>query len=134
MVIGVQLHAQALAYVRLHGNSCFRLSPWEYDALNSRNQKALKPIKAEDEIHDILTAAELYPDDYKFVDITPTDWKGYHDGIKHYSSEIIGRALKKLGVRQKSNGSKRLYSLPVWKDAATIYQRKPKAKDEKSAG
>lgn len=129
-----QLHAQALADVRIRGNSCFRLSPWEYDALNSRNQKALKPIKAEDEIHDILTAAELYPDDYKFVDITPTDWKSYHSGIKHYSSEIIGKALKKLGVPQKSNGSKRLYSLPIWKEASTIYQRRPKEKNEKSAG
>lgn len=129
-----QLYAQALTECQCRGKNCFRLLPWEYDFLNSRNQKALKPIKAEDEVHDILEAAEMYRDDYKYVDITVTEWKTYHEGLKKYDSGTIGKVLKKFGIRQRQNGTERLYSLPIWKEAITHFTKKPKRIDSEDAG
>lgn len=120
----VQLWAQALQAYREEGASCFRLTGSEHDDLNERNSKALKPLKAEEEVNDVLSAATQYPWEYKWILITVTAWKQYHDGLKKYDSSTLGKALKKLGVDQHSDGSSRLYRLPVWREAASIYGRK----------
>ncbi len=122
----VQLWSQALSIYREQGAGCFRLTGEEYDELEERNNKALKPGKAEDEVNDILASAAGSPYLYKWVDITATDWKGYFDSLKKHDSSTIGRALKKAGIEQRQNGTQRLYSLPVWKEAATHYHLTPK--------
>lgn len=127
-----QLWLQALHVFQQEGSSCFRLTSDEYDALNERNSRALKPMKAEDEVKDVIEAAELYPSDYKWVNITVTAWKAYHDGLKKYDSGTIGKALKKLGIMQRQNGTERLYKLPVWSEAASIYSRPPKLKEDQA--
>ena len=87
-----------------------------------RNSRALKPVKAEEEISDILGAAQSHPTDYKFLNITITDWKNYHSSLKKYDTHTIGLALKKLGIEQKRiRTGARLYSLPVWKNAPSSY-------------
>lgn len=118
----VQLWKQALDIYNTVGKDCFRLSPDEYDDLNERNSRALKPVKAEEEIADIFGAAQSHPTDYKFLNITITDWKNYHSSLKKYDTHTIGLALKKLGIEQKRiRTGARLYSLPVWKNASSLY-------------
>lgn len=127
----VQLWREALAAYKAAGPGCFRLSSAEYDQLQERNNKALKPVKAEDEIADILESAKLHQRDFKYLDITITDWRGYFSSLKKYDTHTIGIALKKLGIeqaRKKSDGRvTRLYNLPVWKTVPSSYDTESEA-------
>jgi len=129
-----QLWAQALRIYRDEGADSFRLTAEEHEALNERNNKALKPMKAEDEVNDVIEAAKQYPHEYKWVNITVTAWKQYHAGLKNFDSSTIGKALKKIGITQKQDGCDRLYRLPVWKEASSIYSRKPAETSDLDAG
>lgn len=126
----VQLYLQALKIYQDEGCNCFRLTGDEFDALEDRNSKALKPMKAEDEVNDVLATAKETPNLFKWVNITVTDWKDYFSGLKKYDAGTIGKALKKIGIIQRTNGSQRLYSLPIWKEVATHYKVTPRASNE----
>lgn len=77
----------------------------------------MKPVKAEDEVRDILDAAK--EKGYVFQLMTVTEWKDQHDTLRHYSAQQIGTALKQCGIvmqRKRLDGSKnasRVYELPT---------------------
>ncbi len=118
-----QVWAQSLQFYQAEGPDCFRLTGDERDALNDRNSKALKPMKAEDEVRDVLKLAEVDAWKFAWVDITITAWKSHFDALKNINSGMIGKVLSKLQIQQRSTGNSRLYRLPVWKGAASEYQQ-----------
>lgn len=77
----------------------------------------MKPVKAEDEVRDILDAAK--EKGYVFQLMTVTEWKDQYDTLRRYSAQQISTALKQCGVIQRQkrlNGSKspsRVYELPT---------------------
>lgn len=119
----VQMWAQALQTYHEEGADCFRLTGEEHDDLNERNSKALKPLKAEDEVKDILKSAEVDSWRYKWVNITVSEWKDHFDALRKFDSGTIGKALAKLNLQQRPNGKDRLYCLPVWSGAAGKYNQ-----------
>lgn len=104
--------------------NAFRLTPEELDKLLKRSVYFVKPVKAQDEVADIIELMkERVYNDY-VVDYKPqsaTEFKeevrslGY-DALKKYSSNQIATALEVLGYKSKVykvNGkSKRGYLLP----------------------
>ena len=104
--------------------NAFRLTPEELDRLLKRSVYFVKPVKAQDEVADIIELMkERVYNDY-VVDYKPqsaTEFKeevrslGY-DALKKYSSNQIATALEVLGYKSKVykvNGkSKRGYLLP----------------------
>ena len=107
--------------------SCFRLSPDEQRALAERNGGFIKPVKAEDEVRDILDAAR--EKDCTFQLMTVTEWKEQYDTLRHYSAQQISTALKQCGIamqRKRVSGSRnasRVYELPTKIVAGTPYIR-----------
>lgn len=110
-----QLWAQALQMYRQEGPDCFRLTSAEHEDLNERNNRALKPAKAEDEVRDILTLADAEPWNYTWAEITVTEWKDHFDSLRKYDSSTLGKVLSKLDFTQRQDGNRRFYRLPVWK-------------------
>ena len=116
-----QLWAQIYAIVSTMNPAqqaaCFRLTSEDRKQLEERNGGFVKPVKAEDEVRDILDAAK--EKGYVFQLMTVTEWKDQHDTLRHYSAQQISTALKQCGVIQRQkrlNGSKspsRVYELPT---------------------
>lgn len=82
----------------------FRLTPDERTALDERNTIHEKPLKAQNEIEDILSR-----DNVILEYMTVTDFKNlYSDELRAYSAPQIGKALDRLGygVEVKKIGGK----------------------------
>lgn len=116
-----QLWAQIYAIVSTMNPAqqaaCFRLTSEERKQLEERNGGFVKPVKAEDEVRDILDAAK--EKGYVFQLMTVTEWKDQYDTLRRYSAQQISTALKQCGIvmqRKRLDGSKnasRVYELPT---------------------
>lgn len=92
----------------------FRLNQEEQQALAQRNECLEKPIRAEDEIRDILAKAEAR-DNTVWVWMTVSDFKYFHhDVLGAYSTAQIGAALTRLGIPQDRTKQGRKRRLPRW--------------------
>ena len=93
--------------------SCFRLAPEMKEELDSRNEEYTKPMKAEDEVIDILaklnmekqitSAGYIVTEEY----MTVTEFMSQHTSLNKYTTEQVGKVLTKLGYesqRKKLNG------------------------------
>ena len=94
-------------------SSCFRLAPEMKEELDNRNQEYTKPMKAEDEVIDILSRLnmekQITATNYIITDeyITVTEFIGQHTSLNKYTTEQVGRVLTKLGykpLKKKING------------------------------
>ena len=103
--------------------SCFRLDPEMKAELDSRNEVYTKPMKAEDEVIDILARLNMDRQNpytsYKIRDeyITVTEFMTHHSELSKYTAEQISKVLNKLGyatVFKKINGKMhKLKFLPI---------------------
>ena len=93
--------------------SCFRLAPDMKEELDSRNEEYTKPMKAEDEVIDILSRLNMDRQNpmtsYKITDeyMTVTEFINQHTSLNKYTTEQVGRVLTKLGyktLKKKING------------------------------
>ena len=93
--------------------SCFRLNPEMKEELDSRNEEYTKPMKAEDEVIDILSRLNMdkqqTPSNCKITDeyMTVTEFMSYHSELNKYTAEQISKVLGKLGyetVKKRING------------------------------
>ncbi|MBO7716038.1 MAG: hypothetical protein J6S85_20910 [Methanobrevibacter sp.] len=99
--------------------SVFRLNDEESAELEQRNTQHTKQLKGEQEVIDILSAANNNPPFiitvYKYI--TVTEFKNHYSELKNYSSVQIGKVLKKLGIEPKfikSYGqTNKTYNLPL---------------------
>jgi 5S rRNA maturation endonuclease (ribonuclease M5) len=98
--------------------SCFRLTTEEKKLLDERNQHFMKPLRAEEEVLDILDKLQREEDGYicSTKKMTVTEFMRENDLTKFTSAEI-GKILKKHGYiskLQKINGTPtRVLELPV---------------------
>ena len=93
--------------------SCFRLDPEMKEELDSRNEIYTKPMKAEDEVIDILAKLnverQITSSNYTITDeyMTVTEFISQHNELNKYTTEQVGKVLTKLGYesqRKKTNG------------------------------
>jgi hypothetical protein len=93
--------------------SCFRLAPEMKEELDSRNEIYTKPMKAEDEVIDILAKLnverQITSSNYTITDeyMTVTEFISQHTELNKYTTEQVGKVLTKLGYesqRKKTNG------------------------------
>ena len=93
--------------------SCFRLDPEMKAELDSRNEVYTKPMKAEDEVIDILARLNMEKStsstDYTVKDeyMTVTEFISQHTSLNKYTTEQVGKVLTKLGYdsqKRKLNG------------------------------
>ena len=93
--------------------SCFRLDPEMKAELDSRNEEYTKPMKAEDEVIDILAKLnierQITSSNYTITDeyMTVTEFISQHTSLNKYTTEQVGKVLTKLGYGsqlKKSNG------------------------------
>ena len=116
----LQLWSQIYHIVNnLDKSSCFRLTNEEKKLLDERNQHFMKPLKAEDEVLDVL-AEEQRPEPNKTCTterMTVTQFISNHSCLSRYSASEVGKILKKYGYYSKMykvNGKmSRLIELPV---------------------
>jgi hypothetical protein len=75
------------------------LSREELDLLEARNAAHTKLLKGELEIVDILSKATTPESGYELSEgyFTATQFKDDHSELSRYSSEQVGKCLKKLG-------------------------------------
>ena len=103
----LQLWAQIYAVVALldyKGKStCFRLTDAERADLAARNGNYEKPVKAQQEVEDILALAAQY--DFPYKDMTVAEFKEYWPVLRAYSVQQIGAALSRCGI--ESNPARR---------------------------
>ena len=102
--------------------SCFRLDPEMKEELDSRNQEYTKPMKAEDEVIDILAKLnverQIQSANYMITDeyMTVTEFMTQHIELSKYTATQISIVLNKLGYesqKRKINGkSIRMKILP----------------------
>ena len=81
--------------------SAFRFTQSERSELDERNKQHTKQLKGEQEVIDILTAAENHPPFIitEYRKITVTEFINEHSELRRYSSVQIGKVLKKLCIR-----------------------------------
>ena len=83
--------------------SCFRLDPEMKEELDSRNEEYTKPMKAEDEVIDILSRLNMDRQKtsagYSITDeyMTVTEFMAQHSELSKYTAEQVGKVLTKLG-------------------------------------
>ena len=83
--------------------SCFRLNPEMKEELDSRNEEYTKPMKAEDEVIDILARLNMerpiLSAGYSITDeyMTVTEFISQHTSLNKYTAEQVGKVLTKLG-------------------------------------
>ena len=83
--------------------SCFRLDPEMKEELDSRNEEYTKPMKAEDEVIDILARLNMerpiLSASYSITDeyMTVTEFISQHTSLNKYTAEQVGKVLTKLG-------------------------------------
>ena len=83
-------------------SSCFRLTEDEKRYLEKRNSAFVKPMKAEQEVIDILQEQQTPENGYDCIikEMTVTEFIHYND-LKRYEANIIGKVLKKYGYETK---------------------------------
>ena len=115
----IQLWSQIYQTVKnLDKASCFRLTTEEKKLLDERNQHFMKPLRAEEEVLDILDKLQREENGYicSTKKMTVTEFMRENDLTKFTSAEI-GKILKKHGYiskLQKINGTPtRVLELPV---------------------
>lgn len=115
----IQLWSQIYQTVKnLDKSSCFRLTTEEKKLLDERNQHFMKPLRAEEEVLDILDKLQREENGYicSTKKMTVTEFMRENDLTKFTSAEI-GKILKKHGYiskLQKINGTPtRVLELPV---------------------
>ena len=97
--------------------SCFRLDPEMKEELDIRNEEYTKPMKAEDEVIDILARLnmerQMLSAGYSVTDeyMTVTEFINQHTSLNKYTAEQVGRVLTKLGYKRqvRRNDKKILY-------------------------
>ena len=94
-----QLWKQVDHIVAEEGVQSFRLTPVERAQLDMVNQAHVKPVKAFDEVADILAEAEMNPDRYIVRDATVTDFMNSHFALKKYTTSQISKALACFGLK-----------------------------------
>ena len=88
-------------------SSCFRLSPEMKEELDNRNEEYIKPMKAEDEVIDILSRLNIEKNisssNYIVKDeyMTVTEFMTQHKELSKYTSEQISKVLGKLGYESQ---------------------------------
>ena len=71
------------------------------------NQEYTKPMKAEDEVIDILSKLNMDRQktsaNYKIIDeyMTVTEFMSYHSELNKYTAEQVGKVLTKLGYESQ---------------------------------
>ena len=87
--------------------SCFRLDPEMKAELDSRNEVYTKPMKAEDEVIDILARLnmerQILSAGYSITDeyMTVTEFISQHTSLNKYTAEQVGKVLTKLGYKKQ---------------------------------
>ena len=111
----LQLWAQYYAIVapmtRDERAACFRLTEDERKQLEERNGGFKKPVRAQEEVADILYKAKLNNLEMRLM--TVTEFKAYWDELRPFSVRQIGIALKANGVDVIRTAKERLLLLPV---------------------
>ena len=111
----LQLWAQVYAIIapmsRDERAACYRLTEEERKELDERNGRYEKPVKAQEEVADILYKAKLNNLEMRLM--TVTEFKGYWDELRPFSVRQIGIALKANGVEVIRTAKERLLLLPV---------------------
>jgi len=82
-------------------SSCFRLSEDEKQYLEKRNADFVKPMKAEDEILDILEQEQIPEQDYVCTFKYMTVYQFIQRHNLRYDARIVGKVLKKYGYESK---------------------------------
>ena len=94
--------------------SCFRLPADISALLDSRNEEYTKPMKAEDEVVDILATLEdekIHPrGNYIVTDkyMTVTEFMNDNPILNKYSADQVGRVLSKIGIASARTGKNRI--------------------------
>ena len=116
----LQLWSQIYQVVKdLDKSSCFRLTNEEKKLLDERNQHFTKPLRAEDEVLDVLAEEQRTEPNHTCTTerMTVTQFIQRHSCLSRYSSAEVGKILKKHGYfskMSKVNGKmSRLIELPV---------------------
>lgn len=116
----IQLWSQIYQIVKnLDKASCFRLTTEEKKLLDERNQYFMKPLRAEDEVLDILEEEQRAETGYTCTiePMTVTQFMQRHSSLSRYNAREIGKVLKKYGYdsrKIKVNGkSERVLELPI---------------------
>ena len=94
----LQLWRQIKVICADHPND-FRLTKEERQALEARNCYHEKPLKAQEEIEDILADAEQDPNGFEWRYVTVSEFKEEYSSLHRYSVNQIGTALNKLGIK-----------------------------------
>lgn len=108
-----------------HPNN-FRLTADEREQLQVRNCQHEKPLKAQEEIEDIIADAEMDPNNFEWRYTTISEFKSEYNSLSRYDVSQIGRALDKLGImteRKRLEGSKtqsKVRRLPCHKYGCTL--------------
>lgn len=100
----IQLWSQIYQTVKnLDKASCFRLTTEEKKLLDERNQHFMKPLRAEDEVLDILEEEQRTEAGYTCTiePMTVTQFMQRHSSLSRYNAREIGRILKKHGYESK---------------------------------
>lgn len=112
----LQLWAQIRELYRAEGEDCYRLTRAEGAAQEKRNRAHAVLLPAEQEVADIIQAAQDDPNRYELRAGTVTEWQSYYSQLSRYSAEKIGKALTSQGcapVMVKVGGRmKRFRTLP----------------------
>ncbi len=114
-----QLWAQALDEVNRNGETAYKLTAEELQALNLRNAAFEEPLPAEEELRDIVDSI-MREDSTKwaFEDLTSSEiigkFKDEFPTIGKFDARKVSAALKKMGFEQKRG---RRYSFPCRKYA-----------------
>ena len=89
--------------VILDKESYFRLTTEEKKLLDERNQHFMKPLRAEDEVLDILEEEQCAETGYTCTIelMTVTQFIQRHSSLARYSTAEVGRILKKHGYFSK---------------------------------
>ncbi len=116
----IQLWSQIYQIVKnLDKASCFRLTTEEKKLLDERNQHFMKPLRAEEEVLDILEEEQRDETGYTCTiePMTVTQFMQRHSCLSRYNAKEIGKILRKYGYTSKIsklNGKMtRLIELPI---------------------
>ena len=114
----------------------FRLTREEQTQLANRNGFYVKPVKAQEEVEDILAeinAANMKFHNYETRFATVAQFKGEHMELSRYSVGEVGKALTALGIDAKpvriDGKSVRGRLLPMRKDGTNLFRQKPSEED-----
>ena len=84
--------------------SCFRFTREELAELNKRNKEFEKPLKAEQEVYDVIseqsTPENGYTVEMKYM--TVTEFITHNIILKKYDARTVGKVLEKYGYKQES--------------------------------